>query len=58
MKKGRKKEYDEAFLAYYGMTSEEYLQVLLKENGFTHWRDDKGLEAETFTEARDKVLAS
>jgi hypothetical protein len=55
--KGRKKVNWKLFNAIYNENTPT-LEVLLKENGFTHWRDDKSLEAETLTEARDKVLAS
>jgi len=38
MKNQGRKILEEAFIAYYCMTSSDYLLALLQENGFTHQR--------------------
>jgi hypothetical protein len=49
----RIKRYEEAFLVYYGMTSEEYLIELYKENGFTYRRPPKDIQTK-----RNQIIKS
>jgi hypothetical protein len=51
MLKGRNNRTDEAYKAYYGMGRLELLEVLLKENGFTHQHIVGSVEAKTSTES-------